>query len=49
MGAATLIDCNQIFHTYKLTTLLSSGAPTELIQRLHYAQNYIKKMMQVYE
>uniref|UniRef100_A0AC35FVM7 Serine/threonine-protein kinase PLK n=1 Tax=Panagrolaimus sp. PS1159 TaxID=55785 RepID=A0AC35FVM7_9BILA len=47
MGAATLIDSNQTFHTYKLSTLVSSGAPKELTDRLTFSLNYIKKLQEI--
>uniref|UniRef100_A0AC34R5V4 Serine/threonine-protein kinase PLK n=1 Tax=Panagrolaimus sp. JU765 TaxID=591449 RepID=A0AC34R5V4_9BILA len=42
MKAATMIDSNQVFHTYKFETLMTEGAPSELLDRLGGAYKYLK-------
>lgn len=42
MKAATMIDSNQVFHTYKFETLMTEGAPNELLDRLTGANKYLK-------
>lgn len=48
MGAVTFVDGNdQAFHTYKISSILTTGAPPEVIKRLKYAENYLGRMLEM--
>lgn len=46
MQAVTLIDNEKNFRTYKFSTILETGCSTDLYQKLRYAQEKIKVLIE---
>lgn len=46
MGAVTYIDADRQFRTYRFTTLSATGMGNDLYQKLRYAHEKVKKLLE---
>lgn len=46
MGAVTYIDTEKQFRTFRFSTLLQTGVGSDLYQKLRYAQEKLKKLLE---